>query len=78
MTVCLGTSGVQPPNTQGTIGTFLTYEEAVAAARDYVLPLVTPSRGLYLLGLPWQHTRASALLGWWRGMPRSWPSGWAT
>jgi hypothetical protein len=25
------------PNTQGTIGTFLTYEEAVAAARDYVL-----------------------------------------
>jgi hypothetical protein len=25
------------PNTQGTIGTFLTYERAVAAARDYVL-----------------------------------------
>jgi hypothetical protein len=25
------------PNTQGTIGTFLTYDEAVAAARDYVL-----------------------------------------
>lgn len=25
---------------------------------------VTPSRGLYVLGLQWQHTRASALLGW--------------
>ena len=25
---------------------------------------VTPSPGLYLLGLPWQHTRGSALLGW--------------
>ena len=25
------------PNIEGTIGTFLTYEEAVAAARDYVL-----------------------------------------
>jgi putative flavoprotein involved in K+ transport len=25
---------------------------------------VTPSRGLYFIGLPWQHTRGSALLGW--------------
>jgi putative flavoprotein involved in K+ transport len=25
---------------------------------------VTPARGLYFLGLPWQHTRGSALLGW--------------
>jgi putative flavoprotein involved in K+ transport len=25
---------------------------------------VTPAAGLYMLGLPWQHTRASALLGW--------------
>jgi putative flavoprotein involved in K+ transport len=25
---------------------------------------VTPARGLYLLGMPWQHTRGSALLGW--------------
>ena len=25
---------------------------------------VTPSRGLYFLGMPWQHTRGSALLGW--------------
>ena len=25
---------------------------------------VTPSPGLYTLGLSWQHTRASALLGW--------------
>jgi putative flavoprotein involved in K+ transport len=25
---------------------------------------VTRSPGLYLLGLPWQHTRGSALLGW--------------
>ena len=25
---------------------------------------VTNSRGLYFLGLPWQHTRGSALLGW--------------
>jgi putative flavoprotein involved in K+ transport len=25
---------------------------------------VTPSSGLYFLGLPWQHTRGSALLGW--------------
>ena len=25
---------------------------------------VTPSPGLYALGLPWQHTRTSALLGW--------------
>ena len=25
---------------------------------------VTSSRGLYFLGLPWQHTRGSALLGW--------------
>jgi putative flavoprotein involved in K+ transport len=25
---------------------------------------VTPSPGLYLLGLTWQHTRGSALLGW--------------
>jgi putative flavoprotein involved in K+ transport len=25
---------------------------------------VTPSRGLYTLGLSWQHTRGSALLGW--------------
>ena len=25
---------------------------------------VTPVRGLYLLGMPWQHTRGSALLGW--------------
>ena len=25
---------------------------------------VTPSPGLYMLGLPRQHTRASALLGW--------------
>jgi putative flavoprotein involved in K+ transport len=25
---------------------------------------VTPSPGLYFLGLPWQHTRGSALLGW--------------
>jgi hypothetical protein len=24
---------------------------------------VTPGVGLYMLGLPWQHTRASALLG---------------
>jgi putative flavoprotein involved in K+ transport len=25
---------------------------------------VTPSPGLYLLGMTWQHTRTSALLGW--------------
>jgi putative flavoprotein involved in K+ transport len=25
---------------------------------------VTPSPGLYTLGLAWQHTRGSALLGW--------------
>jgi putative flavoprotein involved in K+ transport len=25
---------------------------------------VTAARGLYFLGLPWQHTRGSALLGW--------------
>jgi putative flavoprotein involved in K+ transport len=25
---------------------------------------VTPAAGLYTLGLPWQHTRGSALLGW--------------
>ncbi|MGZ4613678.1 MAG: flavin-containing monooxygenase, partial [Kineosporiaceae bacterium] len=25
---------------------------------------VTPAPGLYLLGLTWQHTRGSALLGW--------------
>jgi putative flavoprotein involved in K+ transport len=25
---------------------------------------VTASPGLYFLGLPWQHTRGSALLGW--------------
>jgi putative flavoprotein involved in K+ transport len=25
---------------------------------------VTPSPGLYTLGLTWQHTRGSALLGW--------------
>ena len=25
---------------------------------------VTQSAGLYFLGLPWQHTRGSALLGW--------------
>jgi putative flavoprotein involved in K+ transport len=25
---------------------------------------VTPSQGLYTLGLSWQHTRGSALLGW--------------
>jgi hypothetical protein len=25
---------------------------------------VTPAAGLYMLGLPWQHARASALLGW--------------
>ena len=25
---------------------------------------VTASAGLYFLGLPWQHTRGSALLGW--------------
>lgn len=25
---------------------------------------VTPAPGLYFLGLPWQHTRGSALLGW--------------
>ncbi len=25
---------------------------------------VTPCPGLYFLGLPWQHTRGSALLGW--------------
>ncbi len=25
---------------------------------------VTEVRGLYFLGLPWQHTRGSALLGW--------------
>ena len=25
---------------------------------------VTPVEGLYFLGLPWQHTRGSALLGW--------------
>ena len=25
---------------------------------------VTPSPGLYFLGMPWQHTRGSALLGW--------------
>ena len=25
---------------------------------------VTPSPGLYFLGLSWQHTRGSALLGW--------------
>jgi putative flavoprotein involved in K+ transport len=25
---------------------------------------VTPARGLYMLGLTWQHTRTSALLGW--------------
>jgi putative flavoprotein involved in K+ transport len=25
---------------------------------------VTPSLGLYVLGLTWQHTRGSALIGW--------------
>ena len=25
---------------------------------------MTESPGLYFLGLPWQHTRGSALLGW--------------
>ena len=25
---------------------------------------VTETPGLYFLGLPWQHTRGSALLGW--------------
>jgi putative flavoprotein involved in K+ transport len=25
---------------------------------------VTPAPGLYVLGLPWMHTRGSALLGW--------------
>jgi putative flavoprotein involved in K+ transport len=25
---------------------------------------VTPTPGLYMLGLTWQHTRTSALLGW--------------
>ena len=25
---------------------------------------VTASPGLYFLGMPWQHTRGSALLGW--------------
>jgi putative flavoprotein involved in K+ transport len=25
---------------------------------------VTPSPGLYMLGLTWQHTRGSALIGW--------------
>ncbi len=25
---------------------------------------VTPAPGLYMLGLTWQHTRGSALLGW--------------
>ena len=25
---------------------------------------VTPSPGLYMLGLTWMHTRTSALLGW--------------
>ena len=25
---------------------------------------LTPAPGLYFLGLPWQHTRGSALLGW--------------
>jgi putative flavoprotein involved in K+ transport len=25
---------------------------------------VTATRGLYFLGMPWQHTRGSALLGW--------------
>jgi putative flavoprotein involved in K+ transport len=25
---------------------------------------MTPSPGLYMLGLTWQHTRGSALLGW--------------
>ena len=25
---------------------------------------VTPAPGLYMLGLTWQHTRTSALLGW--------------
>jgi putative flavoprotein involved in K+ transport len=25
---------------------------------------VTPSPGIYFLGLTWQHTRGSALLGW--------------
>ena len=25
---------------------------------------ITPSPGLYFIGLPWQHTRGSALLGW--------------
>jgi putative flavoprotein involved in K+ transport len=25
---------------------------------------ITPSPGLCFLGLPWQHTRGSALLGW--------------
>jgi putative flavoprotein involved in K+ transport len=25
---------------------------------------VTPVPGLYFLGLPWMHTRGSALLGW--------------
>jgi putative flavoprotein involved in K+ transport len=28
---------------------------------------VTPAPGLYFLGLPWQHTRGSALLGWVEG-----------
>jgi hypothetical protein len=25
---------------------------------------ITPADGLYVLGMPWQHTRGSALLGW--------------
>jgi putative flavoprotein involved in K+ transport len=34
--------------------------------RGYILHQrgVTPSPGPYMLGLTWQHTRGSALLGW--------------
>jgi hypothetical protein len=36
---------------------------------------VTPVPGLYMLGLTWQHTRGSALLGWVeRVTPHSWPN----
>ena len=36
----------------------------IRARQDRGSEGVTPSPGLNLLGLTWQHTRGSALLGW--------------
>ena len=35
---------------------------------------VTAAPGLYFLGMPWQHTRGSALLGWVKATPATSPS----